>query len=99
MFLRGGLYRIWLAVSALWLIVIAADFYPSITTPPPPAFVASDSGNVFDSIPPMPPIYAAPASRGACVVERAGHFRFDPLHGAGAEPDLLCDFQDTEAIR
>jgi hypothetical protein len=53
---RRGLFRLWLAVSALWLIVVALLFYPQVVSPyiEPQAYILTNDGflqldNVSDS--------------------------------------------------
>ncbi len=54
---RRGLFRLWLAVSALWLIIVAVLFYPQVVSPyiEPQVYILTDDSsflqldNVSDS--------------------------------------------------
>jgi hypothetical protein len=47
---RRGLFRLWLAVSALWLIVVVVLFYPQVVSPyiEPRAYILTDDLKFFE---------------------------------------------------
>jgi hypothetical protein len=47
---RRGLFRLWLAVSALWLIIVAVLFYPQAVSPyiEPRAYILTDDLKFFE---------------------------------------------------
>jgi hypothetical protein len=47
---RRGLFRLWLVVSALWLIVVVVFFYPQVVSPyiEPQAYILTDELKFFE---------------------------------------------------
>jgi hypothetical protein len=47
---RRGLFRLWLAVSALWLIIVVVLFYPQVVSPyiEPQAYILTDDLHFFE---------------------------------------------------
>ena len=47
---RRGLFRLWLVVSALWLIVVVVFFYPQVVSPyiEPHAYILTDDLKFFE---------------------------------------------------
>jgi len=47
---RRGLFRLWLAVSALWLIVVVVFLYPQAVSPyiEPQAYILTDDLKFFE---------------------------------------------------